>query len=302
MSNLQNLTVIIVTYRTNNEILDNCINSIDPQVKILIVENSEDLNFKKDYENKFKNVSVILSNKNLGYGAGNNFGFRNIKTRYGLISNPDVIYDVNFFKEIDYYLNGDINFNIIGPSYISHDEYLPYGSFDNKKNIFLKEKKYNDNNLKEVDWIIGCTMLIDTKKFETNNYFDENIFLYFEEIDFCRQTKLNGGKVFTCSKLIVTHLGHKGSAATDPNYTIESEMFRSWHWMWSSFYYHKKYSNYFLAFIKMFGKFTKSFIKMIFYTLYYDQKKRTAYYARFTGLLNSFIGKKSWYRVKSLFK
>ena len=82
MSNLQNLTVIIVTYRTNNEILDNCINSIDPQVKILIVENSEDLNFKKNYENKFKNVSVILSNKNLGFGAGNNFGFRNIKTRY----------------------------------------------------------------------------------------------------------------------------------------------------------------------------------------------------------------------------
>ena len=46
-------------------------------------------------------------------------------------------------------------------------------------------------------------MLIDTKKFETSNYFDENIFLYFEEIDLCRQTILNGGKVFNSSKLIL---------------------------------------------------------------------------------------------------
>ena len=64
MSNLENLTVIIVTYRTNQDILDDCINSIDKNVKILIVENSNDINFKEKYEKKFKNVSVILSNKN----------------------------------------------------------------------------------------------------------------------------------------------------------------------------------------------------------------------------------------------
>ena len=80
MSNLQNLTVIIVTYRTNNEILDNCINSIDPQVKILIVENSEDLNFKKDYENKFKNVILIWIN--ISYYNNHRFRIYN-KRRYG---------------------------------------------------------------------------------------------------------------------------------------------------------------------------------------------------------------------------
>ena len=35
--------------------------------------------------------------------------------------------------------------------------------------------------------------------------------------------------------LKIKHLGHKGSAATDPEYSIETEMFRNWHWMWSSF-------------------------------------------------------------------
>ena len=74
MSNLENLTVIIVTYRTNHDILDDCINSIDKNVKILIVENSSDFDFRQKYENTFNNVSVVLSNKNLGYGGGNNSG------------------------------------------------------------------------------------------------------------------------------------------------------------------------------------------------------------------------------------
>ena len=49
------------------------------------------------------------------------------------------------------------------------------------------------------------------------------------------------GKVFCSSKLLINHLGHKGSAATDPQYSIETEMFRNWHWMWSAFYYKKIY-------------------------------------------------------------
>ena len=302
MANLQNLTVIIVTYRTNHVILDDCIKSIDQNVKILIIENSDDAKFKKKYENKFNNVSVILTRKNLGYGAGNNFGFENIKTRYGLISNPDVVYNSNFFEEIDKYLIPEIEFSIIGVSYDNEENYLSYGSFDNKNNIILKEKNYEQNNLKEVDWVVGCSMLIDTNKINSSKLFDENIFLYFEEIDFCRQTKINGGKVYSSCKLIVKHLGHKGSAATDPNYTIETEMFRNWHWMWSSFYYHKKYSNYFLAIKIMSGKFIKSFFKMIFFSIIYNKKKQTMYFARYSRLLNAFTGKKSWYRVKSLFK
>jgi len=302
MSNLQNLTVIIVTYRTNHEILENCLNSIDQNVKILIIENSDDEKFKEKYEKKYNNISVILSNKNLGYGGGNNFGFNNMSTRYGLISNPDVIYSSNFFKEIEKYLIPEIKFSIIGVCYDNEDEYLSYGSFNNKENEILKNKKFERNNLKEVDWVVGCSMLVDTENVKSSNLFDENIFLYFEEIDFCRQTKFNGGKVFSSSKLIVKHLGHKGSAATDPNYTIETEMFRNWHWMWSSFYYHKKYSNYMFALKAMMGKFLKSFFKMIIFTIIYNKKKQTMYFARFSGLLNAFLGRKSWYRVKSLFK
>ena len=185
---------------------------------------------------------------------------------------------------------------IIGPSY-NDEKILSYGSFDLSKNL----NEFDKFHLKEVDWVVGCTMLLDTKKINENFYFDENFFLYFEEADLCRRIKLKGGRVYTSSKLLVDHYGHKGSAATDPKYSIETEMFRNWHWMWSSFYYKRKYSNYLIALGSMFGKLARSFIKMIFFTIVYNKKKQTMYYARFAGLINSMLGKKSWYRVKSLF-
>ena len=84
----------------------------------------------------------------------------------------------NFFLEIDSYMENKIDFTIMGVSY-RDDEYLPYGSFDNKKNKELKELSYNENGLKEVDWVIGCSVLINKNKFNLPYFFDDNIFFYF---------------------------------------------------------------------------------------------------------------------------
>ena len=100
MKNIHNLTVVIVTYRTNEKILADCLNSIDPQTKILIIENSNNSIFKEKIESKYTNLKVILSGKNLGYGAGNNFGLARVQSKFALILNPDVILEKSFFKEI----------------------------------------------------------------------------------------------------------------------------------------------------------------------------------------------------------
>ena len=49
MDYIHNLTIVIVTYRTDEKILTDCLNSIDPQVKILLVENSNNIEFKKKF-------------------------------------------------------------------------------------------------------------------------------------------------------------------------------------------------------------------------------------------------------------
>ncbi len=298
---VNDLTVLIVTFKTNHKILDDCIKSIDSKSKIIIVENSNDEEFKKEYEKKFSNTEVFLSGKNLGYGVGNNFGLNLVKTNYALISNPDVVYEDDFFSSIDYYIKQNIDFDIMGPMY-REENYASYGHFDDLIKIAPKVNSSMESSLVSAHWIVGCTMLFNLKKFKNRNLFDENFFLYFEEFDLCRQVILKKGKIYASKKLYVNHLGHKGSAATDPQYSIETEMFRNWHWMWSSFYFYKKNYNFFYAVKSMYGKFFRSLFKMIFFRIFYNEKKFTMYYARFSGILNCFLGKKSWYRVKSLFQ
>ena len=62
----KNITFVIVSFKSNH-IIERCIKSIKPNVKIIIVENSDDINVKSYLENKFSNVEVIIAKENLGY-------------------------------------------------------------------------------------------------------------------------------------------------------------------------------------------------------------------------------------------
>ena len=100
MKSLKNLTTIIVTYRTPKNILTNCIKSIHKSVKILIIENSKNFENEKYFKKKFSNLKIICAGSNLGYGKGNNLGFKLTKTNFALVLNPDVICGKNFFKNL----------------------------------------------------------------------------------------------------------------------------------------------------------------------------------------------------------
>ena len=61
----QNLSVVIVSFKSEH-VIENCINSIDSEIEIVIIDNSNNDQFKKKIETKYKNVKCILSNENLG--------------------------------------------------------------------------------------------------------------------------------------------------------------------------------------------------------------------------------------------
>ena len=77
----------------------------------------------------------------------------------------------------------------------------------------------------------------------------------------------------------------------------EFDLLRNWHWMWSKFYYNKKHSGFLLSTIKIFPNFLSAIIKYIFYLLLFKNQKRKIYKMRLLGIINSFIGKKSFYRI-----
>ena len=294
-NNLSKLTVIIVTFKTDIDILKNCLKSVNSLTKILIVENSNFFEKKKEIEDEFSNVTIFCTGSNIGMGAGNNFGLKNVDTKYALILNPDIVCSDNFFFSIEKYLEGSIDFTLIGSVYDHETNYNPAGFFDNKD---LKSAKFlSEYNLYKVDWIAGHTMLVNLKKFKEKKIFDENFFLFFEELDLCRSVRKRKENVFMCPELKVKHLGWKGSFAINKNLEIESLKLRNWHYMWSLFYYNKKNYGYIYALNKSLGRFFRSVIRIIYYLIKFDKKGVITYTYRFLGLVNSILLRKSYFRI-----
>jgi len=270
----KDLSIVIVTFKSE-DIISKCLKSIPNDIKVIIVENSKNEKFKKDLENKYKNVDCILTGNNRGYAAANNIGLNIVKTKYALVLNPDCILGHEAINNFFITANKVQDFHLIGPA---QDQMI---NIDFKNNDFIQVE-----NLK------GFAIFFNMSKF-SNKFFDENYFLYFEEIDLCKYVKKNNGKIYLDKNIIIKHVG--GSSVKKLN-IIELEKNRNWHWMWSTFYFHKKHKGFLLALIIILPKLISSFFKIIIYMLILNKEKHSIYVCRLSGIFNSIVGKKSWYR------
>ena len=271
---LKELTVVIVTFKSEAKILD-CIRSTGGLAEIIVVENSNNINFKKKLENEFSNLKCILTGENLGYAAANNIGLRSVKTKYALVLNPDTILDKNAIKRFLESAEKFKDFWLMGPA---SDQ--------------MVDLEFGENDLIEVNNLKGFAIFLNLSKFN-NEYFDERFFLYFEEIDLCKKVKNNNGKIYLDRKI---KINHEGSQSVNNLNKFELEKNRNWHWMWSTFYYHKKYKGFFLALIIIFPKLLSAFTKTLIYSILVNKNKRDVYFCRVSGIVNSIAGNKSWYR------
>ena len=168
-------------------------------------------------------------------------------------------------------------------------------SVNEESGLYKNVKPLVDLNLRIVENVKGFAMFLNLSEFKNIGFFDENFFIYFEEIDLCRRVVNANKKIYLAPNIKINHSG--GQSHNDA-INHEMELSRNWHWMWSTFYYNKKYSGYLISLIKIFPKLIKSFFKTIFYFLILNKKKGSIYLHRMLGILNSLLGQKSWYRPK----
>ncbi len=282
----QNLSVIIVSYKSDY-VIENCINSIHSEIEIVVVDNSNNHQLKEKIETKYKNVKYILSKENLGMGAGNNLGIKNVNKDFVLILNPDVTLEKSSIDEMIIASKEIENFGIIAPL-SDKSEYPNYTL--KRMNDFDPIKPFK---VKSVD---GYAMLLNLKKLKKLNgfyFFDENFFLYLENEDLCLRLEKNDENIYIVPKSRIHHLGGK---AVDPKYKNEIEYLRNWHWMWSKFYFNKKHYGYLIALFKVFKNLISAKIKFFYYLITFNTFKRKIYQMRLLGLMSSMIGKNSYYR------
>ena len=280
----QNLSVVIVTIKSE-KVIHSCIGSINQNIPIIVVEHSNNKNFKDELEQKYTNLKCILSKSNLGTGTGYNIGIKAANTEYVLVLNADVVLEKNAIDEL-FLASKDLpNFSILAPL---EKNFVNYG-------IFNKKKSNEDMGVSpfEVDFVDGFAMLLNKKNFKEADYFDESFFMYLENDDLCRRVKNKGGSIYVVPRSKINHLAAK---TVDKKFEDEVEFSRNWHWIWSKFYFNKKHFNFFRAFYEGFPRYCTSILKFFFYSLIINKKKKRIYYNRASGFYNAFLGKPSWYR------
>ncbi len=221
------LSVIIVNYN-GLAFLKNCIESINQclegiSFEIIFIDNNstdESCNFIcKNYPN----INLIRSTENLGFGKGNNEAIKKAKGEFLLLLNNDTVLIDNFLPVLNT-LQQDKSIGVIAINMLDgNKKYIQAaGNFPNPKNMFrlknlldkgIEFKTGNfSHNIYDVDWLAGSFMMIPRKLYIKIGGFDEDYFMYVEDVDFCKKIANHGyRRVFMPKFSYIHYVGFNNS-------------------------------------------------------------------------------------------
>jgi GT2 family glycosyltransferase/4-amino-4-deoxy-L-arabinose transferase-like glycosyltransferase len=224
------ISILIVNYKVKEKLF-RCIKSIydskpKTEFEIIVVDNDNESEIGNSLKKTFPKVVFIKSQKNLGYGGGNNLGAQSAKGEYLFIINPDTLVFKNTVDEIVSFFEKNKNVGIVSPMLVDKnskpfhlqgtseltplrgivclsfiERILPKNSISRK--YWLKD--WNHTKLREVEVCPGTAFMISRNLFEQINGFDENFFLYFEEDDISKRVKELGYKIYILEKAKIFH-------------------------------------------------------------------------------------------------
>jgi GT2 family glycosyltransferase len=161
----------------------------------------------------------------LGFAKANNIGIRASGGEFILFLNTDTIVPPKVLPAFLAEIRAEPGIGAIGPALVHKDQgyQVSFGrrrSFPNEivQKIFLNPYykaalKFSDKP-KEVDWVGGACLLSRRVALEEAGLFDENFFLYFEDIDLCLRIKKRGYKIIYFPRLQVIHIGGATTTAS----------------------------------------------------------------------------------------
>lgn len=201
------VTVSIVNYNDYSRVKE-AIRSIleytrGIKIKIYVVDNASSDSSADKIANEFSNVSVILCDRNLGYGSANNIVIKHVDSKYHAIINPDILLRSNALKELYDFMNEHKDVGMCMPAVFFKDgnpQYLPKRDPKLKYLIanrmpglslekYRKHYTMQDEDLsrvRDIEFISGCFMFAQTELLKEAGGFDERFFMYFEDADLSR--------------------------------------------------------------------------------------------------------------------
>lgn len=212
MKKLPEVDITIVNYNGGEVILE-CLKSIfslkdNLDLTVWVVDNDSKDESVEGIRKKFPRVNLILNQENVGFGRAHNQALKKAKGDYALILNPDTRIESGVIEELVGYLNSHSDIGAITPKIVfengkadltAHRGFpTPLAAF--KYYILKDESLYHltdrmSDQPHEVDSIGGAFFLTPRAVLDKVGVFDEDYFMYAEDIDLCLRIKKAGFKV-----------------------------------------------------------------------------------------------------------
>lgn len=224
------LSIIIISYNTKQITFD-CLQSIYKSLKktkidyeVIVIDNaSTDESVQSIDQLNNNKIRLIVNKINLGFAKANNQAVKEARGEYLLFLNSDIIVQDDAIEKLfNFYQRQENIMHFFGGKLFNKDK-TPQpscGPFYSLPVVFCALflrgdywglTRYSPNVIKEVNWISGACILTKKEYFNQINGFDENIFMYMDEIDLLYRAKKQGLKVGFYPNAQFIHLGSASS-------------------------------------------------------------------------------------------
>jgi GT2 family glycosyltransferase len=209
-----------------------CITEIErakTQTEIVIVDNATADEYPLRLFATYPQVSIIRSEQNLGFSAGNNLAIRQSHGRYVLILNDDVVLQQNCLQLMLKRMESDAQIGALGPKLLNSDGSVQKG-FSSKRAVTLRSlisdalymgdffarwrltrlmltQRVDDDQSAQAAEIAGACLLVRRKALDAIGLFDESFYYWFEDTDLCWRLGKAGWKLFYLAEARATHYG-----------------------------------------------------------------------------------------------
>lgn len=224
------LSVLVINWNNSRD-LRVALQSIMQQqhrhtIEIVVADNASSDDSREMVTREFPEAHLVAHAINLGFGAGNNRAVPATTGRYVLFLNSDTIVTEGALDALVDFADATPDAGIIGPKLLNKDESLQYscrrfpslgtGFFRNTPlgrllpaNRFTRDylmRDFDHATPRDVDWVSGAALLIRRETLERTGGFDEDFYMYCEDVDLCFRAHEAGWRVVYYPSAVIHHI------------------------------------------------------------------------------------------------
>lgn len=220
---------IIVVNWNSGSLLKKCVDSVLQSnidlYKIIIIDNASN-DYSLDSIVESDKVKIIKSEINLGFGKACNLALRESTAKYVLLLNPDAYISCDTLLKSELFMENNPEIGVMGCMQINEERIInrSCSRFPQFKNVVFElfgfSKLFKNNFINSlhmtewdhkssmfVDHVIGSYYFCRKEIFCNVGFFDENYFLYYEDLDLSKRIREYGYKIYYNSDICIFHEG-----------------------------------------------------------------------------------------------